>query len=77
MDDTNQAKSAYSRAMASSTLMPDYAELHCLSNFTFLRGASHPEELVSRACKLGYSALAITDECSIAGVVLKPVEKDC
>src|SRR6185436_6424189 len=49
--------------------LPSYAELHCLSNFTFLRGASHPEELVSRACKLGYSALAITDECSIAGVV--------
>src|SRR6185503_17623266 len=47
--------------------LPSYAELHCLSNFTFLRGASHPEELVSRACKLGYSALAITDECSIAG----------
>jgi len=46
-----------------------YAELHCLSNFTFLRGASHPEELVERACKLGYSAIAITDECSVAGVV--------
>ncbi|HEY1283274.1 MAG TPA: error-prone DNA polymerase [Steroidobacteraceae bacterium] len=49
--------------------LPPYAELHALSNFTFLRGASHPEELVTRACKLGYSALAITDECSIAGVV--------
>jgi error-prone DNA polymerase len=46
-----------------------YAELHCLSNFSFLRGASHPEELVARACQLGYSALAITDECSVAGVV--------
>lgn len=46
-----------------------YAELHCISNFTFLRGASHPEELVERAIALGYSALAITDECSIAGVV--------
>jgi error-prone DNA polymerase len=46
-----------------------YAELHCLTNFSFLRGASHPEELVERACKLGYSALAITDECSVAGVV--------
>lgn len=46
-----------------------YAELHCLSNFTFLRGASHPRELVERACKLGYAALAITDECSVAGVV--------
>lgn len=46
-----------------------YAELHCLSNFSFLRGASHPEELVDRALELGYSALAITDECSVAGVV--------
>jgi error-prone DNA polymerase len=49
--------------------LPEYAELHCLSNFTFLRGASHPEELVRRAADLGYSALAITDECSLAGVV--------
>ncbi|HYW92735.1 MAG TPA: error-prone DNA polymerase [Gammaproteobacteria bacterium] len=46
-----------------------YAELHCLSNFAFLRGASHPEELVRRAAALGYRALAITDECSLAGVV--------
>ncbi len=46
-----------------------YAELHCLSNFTFLRGASHPEELVRRARELGYAALALTDECSLAGVV--------
>ena len=49
--------------------MNDYAELHCLSNFTFLRGASHPEELVTRAHELGYAALAITDECSLAGIV--------
>jgi error-prone DNA polymerase len=48
---------------------PAYAELHCLSNFTFLRGASHPHELVEQAAALGYSALAITDECSVAGVV--------
>ena len=48
---------------------PDYAELHCLTNFTFLRGASHPEELVARARELGYGALAITDECSVGGVV--------
>jgi error-prone DNA polymerase len=47
--------------------LPAYAELHCLSNFTFLRGASHPEELVQRAAALGYSALALTDECSFAG----------
>lgn len=46
-----------------------YAELHAISNFSFLRGASHPEELVSRAAELGYTALAITDECSLAGVV--------
>jgi len=46
-----------------------YAELHCVSNFTFLRGASQPEELVERAHELGYAALAITDECSLAGVV--------
>ena len=49
--------------------MTQYAELHCLTNFTFLRGASHPQELVERACALGYRALAITDECSVAGVV--------
>jgi error-prone DNA polymerase len=50
-------------------VFPSYAELHCLTNFTFLRGASHPEELVERAARLGYSALAVTDECSLAGVV--------
>jgi error-prone DNA polymerase len=49
--------------------MSEYAELHCLSNFTFLRGASHPAELVARAAALGYSAIALTDECSMAGVV--------
>lgn len=48
---------------------PDYAELHCRSNFSFLRGASHPEELVQRAHALGYRALALTDLCSLAGVV--------
>jgi DNA-directed DNA polymerase III PolC len=46
-----------------------YAELHCVSNFSFLRGASHAEELVERAKSLNYAALAITDECSFAGVV--------
>ena len=46
-----------------------YAELHCKSNFTFLQGASHPEELIRRAKDLGYAACAITDECSLAGVV--------
>ncbi|MBT8103588.1 MAG: error-prone DNA polymerase [Gammaproteobacteria bacterium] len=47
----------------------EYAELHVLSNFTFLRGASHPEELVETAAELGYEALAITDECSMSGIV--------
>ena len=46
-----------------------YAELHCLSNFSFLRGASQTRELVGRAVELGYRALAITDECTLAGVV--------
>src|SRR5882762_6507272 len=54
---------------AASGSLPPYAELHCISNFTFLRGASHPQELVERASILGYSAIAITDECSVAGVV--------
>ncbi len=46
-----------------------YAELHCVSNFSFLRGASHAEELIETAARLGYTALAITDECSMAGIV--------
>ena len=54
--------------------LPAYAELQCASNFSFLRGASHPEQLVERAAALGYSALAITDECSLAGVVRAHVE---
>jgi error-prone DNA polymerase len=49
--------------------LPPYAELHCLSNFSFLRGASHAGELVARAVELGYAALAVTDECSFAGSV--------
>ncbi len=52
-----------------SKKLPEYAELHCLSNFSFLRGASHPEELIQQAKVLGYTALAITDECSLAGAV--------
>src|SRR3546814_16860994 len=48
---------------------PAYAELDCISNFSFLQGASHPEELVQRAAQLGYEALALSDECSLAGVV--------
>ena len=53
---------------------PDYTELHCVSNFSFLRGASHPQELIQRAIELGYKGLALTDECSVAGwfVRIKP-----
>jgi len=47
----------------------EYAELHCLSNFSFGRGASGAEELFERAKACGYTALAITDECSLAGIV--------
>ncbi|MCW5655590.1 error-prone DNA polymerase [Hydrogenophaga sp.] len=55
--------------MTPTPTLPDYAELRCLSNFSFLLGASHPHELVQRAKALGYSALAMVDECSLAGVV--------
>ena len=48
---------------------PAFAELHCISNYSFLRGASHPEEMVQRAYELGYKAIAITDECSYSGLV--------
>ncbi len=54
--------------LSASGVQP-YAELHTVSNYSFLRGASHPEELVERAAHLGYSAIAITDECSFAGLV--------
>ena len=50
-------------------MTPAYAELHCLSNFSFQRGASSAEELFERAARLGYHALAITDECTLAGIV--------
>ena len=55
--------------MSQMLSLPDYAELHCQSYFSFLKGASAPEALVDRASELGYCALAITDECSVAGVV--------
>lgn len=48
---------------------PAYAELYALTNFSFQRGASHPEEMVQQAHALGYRALAITDGCSLAGLV--------
>lgn len=54
--------------------LPSYAELVCRSNYSFLNGASHPEELVARAQALRYAALAITDECSLAGVVRAHVQ---
>ena len=53
----------------SATDPPTYAELHCLSNFSFQRGASTARELFERAKACGYTALAITDECSMAGIV--------
>ncbi|RZL09654.1 MAG: DNA polymerase III subunit alpha, partial [Rubrivivax sp.] len=49
--------------------LPGHAELHCVSSFSFQHGASSPQELIARAHQLGYSALAITDDCSVAGVV--------
>jgi error-prone DNA polymerase len=52
-----------------SSMLPGYAELQCFSNFTFLRGASHAEDLIARAEQLGYIAIAVTDECSLAGIV--------
>ena len=55
--------------MSAPDSLAGYAALHVISNFSFLRGASHPEELVMRAHELGYRAIALTDECSLAGVV--------
>ncbi|MDM7948428.1 error-prone DNA polymerase [Hydrogenophaga sp.] len=57
------------KSVQSGHAIPPYAELRCLSNFSFLRGASRPEELVERAKVLDYAALALTDECSLAGIV--------
>ena len=48
---------------------PRYAELHCKTNFSFLEGASHADELANRAAELGYQALAVTDRNSLAGIV--------
>jgi len=52
-----------------NNIAPEYAELHCLSDFSFGRGASSAGELFERAQQQGYRALAITDECSLAGIV--------
>ena len=46
-----------------------YAELHTTTNYSFLYGASHPEEYVEQAANLGYKAIAITDRCSLGGIV--------
>ena len=59
-------------------VIPGYAALNVTSNFTFLRGASHPEELVAEASRLNYKAIAITDECTVSGLVRAHVAaKDC
>ena len=63
------AKPHYAKLSGSEPPSSGYSELHCISNYSFLRGASHPEELVLQAAALGYKAIAITDECSMAGVV--------
>ncbi|MET0573245.1 MAG: error-prone DNA polymerase, partial [Pedobacter agri] len=49
--------------------MMEYTELQVTSNFSFLRGASHPEELVEEAVKMGYTKIAITDHNTLAGIV--------
>lgn len=71
-------KTNYSSTSTSPENWPPYAELHCISNYSFLRGASHADELVKQASSLGYSAIAITDECSMAGIVKAHVAaKEC
>lgn len=52
-----------------SSLDMGYSELQVTSNFSFLRGASHPHELVERAAELGYEKIAITDRNTLAGIV--------
>ncbi|APG47154.1 error-prone DNA polymerase [Phaeobacter porticola] len=79
---THRPVEAYQRDMLDMRMRrQDYAELCVTSNFTFLTGASHPEELVVRAAELGLSAIAITDRNSLAGVVrawtaLKELRRD-
>ncbi len=62
-------KKAFTSRKMDQSPTSQYAELHAKSNFSFLRGASHPDELVARAAELGYAALAVTDRNSLAGVV--------
>ena len=61
-------------SMTINSSLSEYAELQCFSHYTFLHGASSPEQLVQRAVKLGYHSLAITDECTLAGVVKAHIE---
>ena len=69
-------KDGFNMAISPKSGPVAFAELHCKSNYSFLRGASHPEELVSRAKELGYEAIAITDECSLSGIVRAHVEAE-
>lgn len=67
---THRPVEAFQRDLLDTRMQAqDYAELCVTTNFTFLTGASHPEELVVRAAELGLSAIAITDQNSLAGVV--------
>ena len=69
MPDQPPAKRRATSAPLNSQPVGCYAELHCRTNFSFLEGASHPDELVNKAAELGLSALAITDRNSVSGVV--------
>ncbi|MFZ6773877.1 error-prone DNA polymerase [Undibacterium sp. SXout7W] len=60
--------------MLKPSLLPAYAELQTLTHYSFLHGASSPEDLIQRAAKLDYHAIAITDECSVSGIVKAHVE---
>src|SRR4051794_29789779 len=64
-----KARSPVPLTLRSQPVSSPYAELHCRTNYSFLEGASHPDELVERAVELGLAALAITDRHSVAGVV--------
>ena len=68
-DESRRARCCFHFILPPSSFLPMFSELHVKSNFSFLEGASHPEELVRRAAELRYSAVAITDRNSLAGVV--------
>jgi error-prone DNA polymerase len=61
-------------AMHTPSFLPDYVELQTLSHYSFLRGASAPEDLIQRAVQLNYQGIALTDECSLSGIVKAHVE---